>query len=185
MSYRDENMTFLDLIRDMKRRIKALEDGGARAKRNDIRLRDMVVSTDSVNNKLLLKNTLNNQTHAIGFGDEDACWSYSGLLSEMEVGDECAPPHVVARNETAIEIVLAMRTASEGIVVTGHFNKGTVTVEATLPVGQTVWVTPINIKVARNSTIWFCAESFGSNDRDLSVFVRFGTPTADFTTSLT
>lgn len=172
----------------MEKRLGAVEKQLAAAKHTDIRLGDIVVSTDYTTNKICLHNLKTDKVVCLGDDDEDLKWSFSGVLEQEDSADPCSPPHVMARNDTVVEIVLAMVAVADGDVsVVVHLNDDTFTYSATLPSGTSVWITPVNIPVTRNTKVHVCMSDYGTEgeNRDLSVFLRLGstfTPHTDSTT---
>jgi hypothetical protein len=181
MSHRSEDQTFIDMIRTMKRRIEALEKQMASSKVNDIRIGDIVVSTETETNRIVMRNLANDTQKYLGDPD-DVVFSYSGtLVYDPEDEGINSPPHVMDRNSVISEIVLSMNNATlDDISVYVISNNTTHFFTATLPVGQTVHVTPCNIPVAKNTRVFVQLQDLGAADgnaHDLSVFLRFGAQT--------
>lgn len=196
MSHRDEDMTFPELIRQMHQRLKFLENGAAGVKRNNIRIGEMIVSTDPVTNQMCIENLESGEMYCFGEGDEDAIFSFSGDLPAVPgVDTYISPPHIMAQNQVAKEIVLALKTVADDDVVctlsfstflpSGSTGTGTTTVSATLPTGKNIWVTPVFILCPHNSMITVELSDFGGTAENLSVFVRFGSPSGAIQTEST
>lgn len=184
MSYRNEDLKFRDLLKSVLKRLDILENGGSKAKRNDIRLGDLTVGTDKNSGKVQVTNEMNGQATLLG-KDEDAKWSYAGTVAFGAIND--SPPHVMSESLTAIEIVTSIVTSNTvTIPITVTFvavnnngvSSGPVVINASLPANKNVWVTPINISCKVNSIIYVSLLTFTPTvaPTNLSVFVRFGSP---------
>lgn len=181
MSHRTEDQSFLDLIRSMKRRIEALERTMSSAKINDVRIGDIVLSTETATDRLVMTNLLNKTRTYLGDPD-DVEFSYSGTLV-YDVEDEGinSPPYVMDRDSVISEIVMAMNNDTlDDVSVYVISDSGTHFFTATLPQGSTVHVTPCNIPVGRNSRVWVQLQDLGDaagDAHDLTVILRFGPQT--------
>lgn len=193
MSYRDEDMSFPELIRNMNQRIKFLENGNAGTKRNNIRLGEMLVSTDPITNQLCIQNLESGETYCFGDGDEDAVFSFSGVLPIVPSATAyISPPHIMAQNQVAKEIVLSLVTPSSTNIVctvsfstflpSGNTATGTTSVSVTLPAGKNIWVIPVFVLCPRNSMIRVTLATVTGTAENLSVFVRFGQPSSTIQT---
>ena len=181
MSHRTEDQSFIDMIKSMRRRLDALEKTMSSAKVNDIRLGDIVVSTDTTNDRLVMRNLITGNSKYLG-DPEDVEFSYSGVLV-YSVEDQSinSPPYVMPQNSVISEVVLAMTNATTDdinvYIVTGdntHF------FSATLPESSTTHVNPCNIPVGKNSQIYVQLQDLGAADgdaHDLTVILRFAPQT--------
>ena len=187
MSYRNEDQNFIDLIRSMKRRIDALEKTMSSSKVNDIRLGDIVLSSDTATERLVLRNILNSTQSYLGTPD-DVEFSYSGILV-YDIEDEGinSPPYVMPKNSVISEIVLAMNNVTlDDVSVFVISNDVTHFYTATLPEGSKVHVTPCNIPVTKNKRVFVQLKDLGAADtdaHDLTVILRFGPETTAERTS--
>lgn len=186
MSHRREDMGFIEMLRQTNKRLAALENGGSRAKRNDIRLGDLVVGTDPQTGKVKVSSHRTGDSTLLG-KDEDAKWSYAGELEYTDYND--SPPHVMSTTLTAVEVVISLAVpVTADILIDVNFkaveNSGTaagsIIIHGSLPAGKNVWVTPCNVPCPRNSIIYSTLLEYLGTDlpRDLSIFVRFGSPQA-------
>lgn len=184
MSHRNEDMSFKEMLKSINRRLDLLENSGAKAKLNDIRLGEVTIGTDRQSGKVKVVSELDGHATLLG-KDEDAKWSYSGNVVYGTNND--SPPHVMSESLTATEIVVSLRDAiSDAIPVSVTFHSvtndgvssGNIVVNATLPAYKNVYVTPVNVPCGRNSIIYCSLLPFTpvSIPKDLSVFVRFGAP---------
>jgi hypothetical protein len=181
MSHRSEDQTFIDMIRAMKRRIEALEKQMVSAKVNDIRLGDIVLSTETENDRIVMRN-LEKKTQKYLGDPDDVEFSYSGtLVYDAEDEGINSPPYVMDRNSVISEVVMSMNNATlDDVSVYVISNNTTHFFTATLPQGQTVWITPCNIPVTRNTRVFVQLQDLGAADtdaHDLTVILRFGPET--------
>jgi hypothetical protein len=152
-----------------------LESQDSAVRRNDIRLGKMVVTTDSVYNRIGIQNVRTKERTYIG-NPQDAVFSYSGVVGEGSV----SPPHLLPQTTVARELavgVLAGNTSTVDTVFTVYFNDAELGVTITLPANQTVGIRGINVPIGMNQNIYVVCTDTNATDTppiDPSVFVRFG-----------
>jgi hypothetical protein len=156
----------------MQARITKLETQFASARRNDIRLGDIVVTTDRDTNRIKLKNLVTGNEKHLGDPD-DAEFSYSGTLT-VEEGGSFSPPYVMPQTSAANTIVLAQIVANGSVTVDVHFNNGSYTKRVTMLDGETIHIEGVNIPVGINTQIYVELIDADEGTQDLSVIIRFG-----------
>lgn len=171
MSNRNQDQGLIELIRAMQSRITKLETQFASSRRNDIRLGDLVVTTDRDTNRIKLKNLVTGSERHLGDPD-DVEFSYSGLLS---ADDSFSPPYVMPQTSAANTIVLAQRESSGSVTVDIYFNNGSYVKTVTMLDGETTHIEGVNIPVGINTQIYVAITDVGGEGaQDLSVIIRFG-----------
>lgn len=192
MSQRDQNQSYVDRLRDTEERLNRLESSKNTAiKRNDLRLTDTLVTADSPANKLCLENLETGEKICIGeqtAGDlAQASWSFSGDIVLANVGD-ASPAHVMERAATARQIVIAQPcghsfTGTLRICVDFCDSGVTTQLLISLPGASSFVVREINVPMIENDRIVLTIFNAGTTAaNNISVFVRFGTPTVGVTT---
>lgn len=185
MGARNEDKGFREIVRDILTRLTRLESSeNNKVKRNDIRLSDLVVTADAPNMRLCLENLNSHEIVCIGeqtaSDPAQAEWSFSGDITSSNEGDS-SPAFSVERNTTARQIVIAQpcnNAFSGTLKVCVAFCDGGPTLQVSLPGSSPYTVREINVPCAENDRIVcsiFDAGSTAANN--VSVFVRFGTPT--------
>lgn len=185
MTARREDPSIVELLRQMRADIERLKRGDKGVRQNDIRLGDMVVTTDAQTNEICLENLITGtktcfgETVATGTGGtDDAEWSYSGPLSVVGGLDDYSPLYVVPADCVATEIVVAIpNTAASDASVCVHFGTGSMNISGTVLAGNRIGLKSINVPLSANDYIQVQLTDTGTDGRDLSVMVRFGTPT--------
>lgn len=193
MSNRDINQSYIDRLRATEERLTRLESSkGTAVKQNDLRLSDTLVRADSPNNQLCLENLVTKEIVCIGevtaFDASDpaqAQWSFSGPMSNADQGT-FSPPYFCDRACTARQILVGRGYTDSftgTITVCVHFNNDTVLMSCSL-VSPSEYVTKeINIPLVENDDIRVQLVDDGTNAEDISIFVRFGTPTVGLSVS--
>lgn len=172
MSNRTQDQGLIDLIRSLVSRITKLETQFSSVKRNDIRIGDLVVSSDREYDRIKLKNLITGNTKFLG-DPRDAEFSYSGLLVVNGDETDISPEYVMPVTSNANAIVLSQRVSAGDITVDVVFNE-TYTKRVTILNGQTLRIEGINVPVGINTKIYVKLIDVPEGARDLSVFVRFG-----------
>jgi hypothetical protein len=166
----------LQIIRDLQSRVSKLEAQQQSYRRNDIRLGDAVMRTDTDRNRISIQNLGTGET--VFFGDpDDIKFSWSGVLAVAGDETDYSPPAIVPSNSTAVEAVLAIAVAStEDISVELWLNDNSFLTTLVLPADDTTHSIGLNIPVSKNSQIRVRLTDIGAVEglRDLSVTVRFG-----------
>lgn len=173
----------IELIRSMLNRLDRLESQNDSVRKNDIRLGQMVVTTDPIYNRVGIQNVKTKEKVYVG-DPSDAVFSYSGNVVEGSV----SPAHVVPQPTVAREIVvtcLPANTVSFDTEFLVHFDDASVSLAITLNADESLVVRGINVPMGANQRIYVeCTDVSGAElaPADISVFVRFGTAaTSDFT----
>lgn len=185
MSNRSIDQGFIDFVRSLVTRIQRLESQNNGVRRNDIRLGNIVVTTDNEYMRVGLQDIKTKERVFLG-NPPDAVFSYSG---PVESGST-SPPHAVPWVTVARELVITTLPANVGTEDTTfvvYFNDGTIGVTITLPAGVSMQLKGLNIPMGKNQRIWVeCTDTNGSDTppTDVSVLVRFGVSAlVDVTTS--
>jgi hypothetical protein len=180
MSHRNENPKLLDMIRNVLRRLDRLERAQT-TRQNDLRIGDIVLSTDTATGRIIMTNLVTESAKYLGDPD-DVEFSYSGTLV-YDVEDEGinSPPYVMPQNSVVREVVLSMNnTTTDNVSVYLITGDATHYFTATLPEGSKMHVNPCNIPVKKNTRMWVQLQDLGDADgdaHDLTVIVRFGAET--------
>lgn len=195
MSQRHVTTGFVDRLRRTEERLRVLEGSKSTAvKQNDIRLSDTLVRADSPNNRLCLENLVTKQIICIGEQVDtstppQAVWSFSGDIASANVGD-ISPAYVMDRDATARRIVVAQQCGEsfgggEGslLLCVSFCDTAGVAVLMTLNGSDEMTSTEINIPMVEDDRITVeVIQTTTPRPHDISVFVRFGTPTVGETT---
>lgn len=190
MSQRDLNQSYVDRLRETEERLGKLESSKNTAiKRNDLRLTDTLVTADSPANRLCLENLETGEkvclSEQVLEAPQQATWSFSGSLSTADNGT-LTPPYNVERASTARQIVVARGyndTFTGTVTVCVHFKNGSVILQASLPAASEYTTTEINVPLVEFDDIRVALSSAATGAENISVFVRFGTPTVAISTT--
>lgn len=185
MSQRNLDQSLIDRFRDTEERLNRLESSKNTAiKRNDLRLSNTLVTADSPANRLCLENLENGEKICIGEqinGDlAQASWSFSGDITADNEGNS-SPAHVMERAASARQIVVAQpcgQSFSGTLYLCVAFCDGTPSLLVNLPGASALTTREINVPMLENDRIVVTVMTAGSTAaNNVSVFVRFGTPT--------
>lgn len=184
MSVGHENVGVMELLRSLDRRLKRLESKDKSVKQNDVRLGNLVVTTDPVTNQVCIENLDTKEVVCFG-ADKPIEWSYSGTLNVVggldSDGDgfadvNNAPPWRAHVNAWANEIMLALvKPASGDVSILMHWPNGNV-IGYTLPAGEKFISFPLHMYFPKNSQAYPTLAQDGTDATDLTVMVRFGQP---------
>lgn len=186
MSNRSLDMGLVDMLRNMQTRIERLEAQNSAVRKNDIRLGDMVVTADREFNRICLKNLITGDEVCIGDPD-DAEFSYSGVLVVSGDETDISLPYLMPQTSVAKSIVLAQTENLSEVTVDVYFNSGRYAKRVILPFGSLYTIEQVNIPVGINQSIFvklIDVDDAESGSRDLSVIIRFGTPTSPTRTDI-
>lgn len=184
MSVRKEDQSYIDQMRDIQERLRKLESSQNNAvRKNDIRLSNVIVTANDTPLELCLQDLTTKQSVCIGAqtlqDPPQAMWSFSGPLTSGDEGT-LSPPYSVERDTVARQIVLA-RNFSESftgtVIICVSFNNGATIMRADLPAASRFTTTEINVPLLENAEIRCELIDAATNAENISVFVRFGTPT--------
>lgn len=195
MSDRDQDQNVIAMIREMREQIKVLQTTQNNAiKRNDIRLSDTIVRADSPNDRLCLENLVTRQIVCIGEAVDEsippqAIWSFSGDIATANIGD-ISQAYVMDRAATARQIVVAQPCGEvfgggEGTLslCVSFCDTAGIAVLTTLAGNEEFSVVEINVPMVENDRMTVeVIQTTTPRPHDISVFVRFGTPTVPETT---
>lgn len=170
MSYRREDQGLVEYIQSLEARIKRLEGGDKGVRQNDIRLGNMVVTTNVETNQICIENLDTGETQCFGAASDEVIFSHP---DEVEDDGERSGPYPVKTSCIARTITVAARVApSSAVTVTMYF--GTATHEIVLGAGQTVNTITVEQGCAAGMHIIAEITEAGSGAEDLTVTVRFG-----------
>lgn len=174
----------MDMLRDVQRRLDRLEGSSKTAKQTDIRLGNLIVRTDPVTNQVCVENVDTREVVCFG-GDKPIEWSFSGTLDVLggldSDGDGFAdvnngPPWRAHVNAWANELMMTVvQPASGDITIFMHWPNGNVE-PYTLPAGQKFISFPLHLYIKKNEQVYPTLVFDGTDGRDLTVLLRFGTP---------
>lgn len=188
MSVRNQNLTLPEQLREIFTRLNWLETQSNKIRKNDIRLSDTVVTADSPNNRLCLRNIVTDAVVCIGADIDSsvpqAQWSFSGDLTSHE-GDT-SPAYLTESNCVARQILIARPYNSSftgTVVMCVHFNNDSVVITSDLTSPSEFSVKEINVPLSENNDIYVELISVGTSVENISVFVRFGAPTVNVSES--
>lgn len=177
MSHRTENEPLIQMLRKLQDRIDRLEKGDKGIRQNDIRLGDMLVTTNAETNQVCIKNLVTGAITCFGEaaaagGAPLAGWSFSGDVDfNADTALDYSPPYVVPENTTAVRIVIASRVAFTGTVRV-CINFGTIQRQIIL-LGATLNSVEINVPLVAYDKITCHLLDAGTGCKNLSVFVWF------------
>lgn len=175
MSHRQEDEPLIPWLRRLQDRVERLEKGDKGVRQNDIRLGDMLITTDATTDEVCIQNLLTGDITCLGRQTVPmAGWSFSGLVELNSDPDlNISPPYVMSENSTAIKIVIASRESFTGTVsVCVNFANGVTTKLITL--SSTMNTIDINVPMSTLDTITLTLVGPGTDCKNLSVFVWFG-----------
>lgn len=183
MSVHNQNLSLKEQLRAIFERLNILESQNNKIRKNDIRLSDTVVTADSPNNRLCLQNLVTDEIVCIGAqtatDPAQAQWSFSGDLTDHD-GDT-SPAFLVERDTIARQILIARpynKSFTGTLTFCVHFNNESVIMISTLTSPAEFSVLEINVPLSENDDIYVELVNAATSAEDISVFVRFGTPTA-------
>lgn len=185
MSHRQEDEPLIPWLRSLQDRIDRLEKGDKGIRQNDIRLGDMLVTTNADSNQVCLNNLVTGETTCIGGSVPLAGWSFSGPLGLIttDLDLNYSPPYVMTEARSAVRIVMATRKVFTGdVTVCINFDDGRVQKSVTLS-GRTLMSQNINVPLSIYDKITVRTVSAGVGCKNLSVFVWFGDPVVGITKS--
>ena len=169
----------LTWLRDLEARIRQLEGGNAR--HNDVRIGNLVLSTDQDTNQIRLENIRSRETVVIG-GNEKHDFTFNGLVTVSGTAAlNYTPPYMVTSTTLVQTITMSLSTApSSAISVQVLTNDNQFATTVTLPAGSTSHSVPVSIPVQAGTHIRVLLTDDGAGTSyNLTVSVLFGTPTAD------
>lgn len=180
MSGRMQDRGLIDLIRSLQSRIDRLEKQFSAVQRTNIRLGNVVVSTDQEFNRISMQNLVSGTLSYIG-DPEDAKFSFSGDLVVYNDERDVSPPHPTPVATIATAIVLARVQTFGDVTVDVYFNDGTYVKTVNINDGVALQIEGITVPISKNTRIYAQLVSADEGAHDLSVVVRFGEPTTERT----
>jgi len=185
MSVRTIDGGLIDMLRGLKQRIERLEGQSVGVRRNDIRLGDIVVTTDPALNRICLENIRTKEMVCLGDPDNIE-FSFSGVLTVAGDESDWSPPYVMPSSGTAVNVSVAIAVPSdEDISILVSFNDGSYNTTVTLPATQKTQTVGVNIPSGRGTQTRVKLKDIGAAEglRDLGVVIQFGSPILDLTIS--
>lgn len=191
MSVRKEDQSYIDKLRDTEERLRKLESSQNNAvRKNDVRLSDVIVTAHTTPLELCLEDLNTKQSVCLGAqtlqDPAQAEWSFSGDITASNEGDS-SPAYSVERTTTARQIVVTQPCGSSftgtlKLCIQFCDNAGDTVLQVSLVGSSPFSSREINIPLVENDRIMctiFDAPATAANN--ISVFVRFGTPTVGVT----
>lgn len=113
MSYRNEDPGIIDMLRNMGRRLDRLERGDKGVRQNDVRLGDVVLSTDASSNSILFQNLKTGNKEVFQNGTQPVRW-----ITNLDI---------------SVDNDFVVGTADEGSLLVFALTSGTGIVTVTFP----------------------------------------------------
>jgi hypothetical protein len=171
MTYRREDETAIMWLRNLQARIERLEKSDKGVRQNDIRLGDMVVTTDAGTDEICIENLITGDVVCLGQPNTEVIFSYP---DEVNTAGQVSGAYKVREGCIATEIVVSVQTADTSpIQVTVFF--GTIASRVvTLPAGETEVTLTLNQTCPAGLRVYIEMTDVGdSTATDLVAIVRF------------